>query len=64
MIVPTNAASGFRLDIAQLENTITPRTRLLVLNTPGNPTGRVSSLAELKALAALPSSSPGAGDER
>jgi len=53
VIVPTSATSGFRLDIAQLENSITPRTRLLVLNTPGNPTGRVSSLAELKALAEL-----------
>ena len=53
VIVPTSAASGFQLDVARLENSITPRTRLLVLNTPGNPTGRVSSLAELKALADL-----------
>ena len=49
--VPTSAESGFQLDLAQLESRITTRTRLLVLNSPGNPTGRVSSLDELKALA-------------
>ena len=49
--VPTSAASGFQLDLDQLERRITTRTRLLVLNSPGNPTGRVSSLEELKALA-------------
>ena len=49
--VPTSAASGFQLDLDQLERRINTRTRLLVLNSPGNPTGRVSSLEELKALA-------------
>jgi len=30
---------GFSLDIAKVENAITPRTRLLFLNNPHNPTG-------------------------
>ena len=48
--LPTNAASGFRIDPAQLAATITPRTRWLLLNSPGNPTGAVYSAAALRAL--------------
>lgn len=43
--------SGFKLTPAQLEAAITPRTRLLVLCSPSNPTGAVYSRAELEALA-------------
>ena len=53
VIVPTSASTGFALDLDRLERSITPKTRLLVLNSPGNPTGRVASLDELKALAEL-----------
>ena len=49
--VPASAETGFRLDLEALEAAITPRTRLLVINTPGNPTGRVSDRDELLALA-------------
>ena len=51
VIVPSKAEDGFRLDLEALEAAITPSTRLLVINTPGNPTGRVSDRAELAALA-------------
>ena len=51
VIVPSKAEDGFRLDLQALEAAITPNTRLLVINTPGNPTGRVSDRAELAALA-------------
>ena len=51
VIVPSKAEDGFRLDLEALEAAITPSTRLLVINTPGNPTGRVSDQAELAALA-------------
>ena len=37
--LPTNAASGFRISAAQLDAAITPRTRWLLLNSPGTPTG-------------------------
>jgi N-succinyldiaminopimelate aminotransferase len=40
-------------DVAALEGAIGPRTRLLLLNTPHNPTGKVFSRAELERIAAL-----------
>ena len=45
--------SGFRLTPAALEAAITPRTKWLFLNTPGNPSGAVYSEADLKALGAV-----------
>jgi aspartate aminotransferase len=53
VIVETAAAQGFRLQPDQLEAAITPRTKWLMLNTPGNPTGSVYSAAELEALAGV-----------
>ncbi len=52
-IIPTKAHEGFRLDLDLLERQITARSRLLVINSPGNPSGRVMSKAELEALATL-----------
>lgn len=43
----------FRPDIAALERAVTDRTRLLLLNSPHNPTGVVFSPAELAAIAAV-----------
>jgi aspartate aminotransferase len=43
--------NGFKLTPAQLAAAITPRTKWLVLNSPGNPTGATYSRAELAALA-------------
>jgi aspartate aminotransferase len=42
--------TGFKLTPAQLLAAITPRTRLLILNSPSNPTGTVYSRSELAAL--------------
>ena len=39
VIVNTTAASGFKMSPAQLAAALTPRTRLLMLNSPSNPTG-------------------------
>jgi len=49
--LPSDADQGFRLKPEQLEAAITPASRLLVLNSPGNPTGMVLSRAELEAIA-------------
>lgn len=51
-VVPlkTTAAGGFRITAEQLEAAITPRSRWLLLNSPGNPTGAVYSAEELAAL--------------
>jgi aspartate aminotransferase len=51
--IPSDATSGFRFDPAALEAAITPKSRLLVLNSPCNPTGMVLGKAELEAIAAV-----------
>jgi aspartate aminotransferase len=50
VIVGTDAAHGFKITAAQLAAALTPRTRLVILNSPCNPTGAVYSAAELRAL--------------
>lgn len=52
VIIPT-AATGNKLTPAQLQAALTPKTKLVILNSPGNPTGTVYSRAELEALAAV-----------
>lgn len=44
---------GFAFNPGELERRITPRTRLLILNTPHNPTGGLLSRADLEAIAAV-----------
>jgi aspartate aminotransferase len=51
VLVPTTAAAGFKMTPDQLRAALTPRTRLLMLNSPSNPTGAVYSRQELEALA-------------
>lgn len=43
--------SNFKMTAAQLEAAITPRTKMLMLNSPSNPTGSIYSYEELRALA-------------
>jgi N-succinyldiaminopimelate aminotransferase len=49
----TLRAPDFRPDLAELESKITPRTRLLLLNSPHNPTGMVLTRAETEAIARI-----------
>jgi len=53
VFAPCRAEDGFKLRPDALEAAIGPRTRWLVLNSPGNPTGAVYSVDELRALAAV-----------
>ena len=46
----TSLDAGFKISPPQLRTAITEQTRLLVLNSPGNPTGRAYHRAELEAL--------------
>ncbi|MDB5896335.1 MAG: aat1, partial [Rhodoferax sp.] len=46
--LPCSEANGFRLDAAELDAAITPRTRWLFLNSPSNPTGAAYSAAQLQ----------------
>ncbi|NTS29695.1 aminotransferase class I/II-fold pyridoxal phosphate-dependent enzyme [Phyllobacterium sp. BT25] len=45
--VPLRPEKGFRMQAADLEKVITPRTKVLLLNTPHNPTGAVLSAREI-----------------
>jgi kynurenine aminotransferase len=41
------SANEWKLDVAELETKITPKTKILLFNTPHNPTGKVFSQEEL-----------------
>jgi aspartate aminotransferase len=51
--VPTHESTGFDLDPAELRRAVTPRTKLIVLDSPGNPTGAVFSAQALAEVARL-----------
>jgi len=51
--IPLREENDFRLDVRELESLITPRTRLLIVNSPQNPTGGVLPHADLEAIARL-----------
>lgn len=53
VFVALDADSGFRIDGNRIAAHITPRTRMIVLVNPCNPTGRVYDLSELESLAAV-----------
>jgi kynurenine aminotransferase len=46
----THSASEWTLDMTELESKCTPRTKMIVLNTPHNPLGKVFSKEELEAI--------------
>lgn len=48
-----DAYPDFRIDLNKVESAITPRTKLILLNSPANPTGYVASEAEIRGLAEL-----------
>ena len=50
VLVTTTPESGFKMSPAQLRAAVSPRTRVLMLNSPNNPTGTVYARAELEAL--------------
>ena len=49
VFIETTIDDNFKVSPEQLEAAITPQTRLLILNSPGNPTGACYSAAELQA---------------
>jgi aspartate/methionine/tyrosine aminotransferase len=50
---PLREEHDFRLDVEELESLITPRTRLLIINSPQNPTGGVLNHADIQRIAEL-----------
>ena len=51
VLVPTRLEDGFRMKPVDLRAAITPRSRMLMLNSPSNPTGAVYTRADLEAIA-------------
>ncbi len=51
--IPLREELDFRLDLRELESLITPRTKLIILNSPENPTGGILSRQDIEAIAAL-----------
>jgi aspartate aminotransferase len=50
---PLHESRGWRYDLDELRSKITPKTRAIYINSPGNPTGGVLSRADVEAIAAL-----------
>ena len=50
VVIPTDASSGFKVTVEQLEAYATPRTKLFLFVSPSNPTGAVYSRAEIEAI--------------
>ncbi|MDP1636466.1 MAG: pyridoxal phosphate-dependent aminotransferase, partial [Gallionellaceae bacterium] len=59
VIVQAGIEQGFKMSPAQLEAAITTRSRMVVINSPSNPSGAVYSLDELKALGEVLRKHPG-----
>jgi aspartate/methionine/tyrosine aminotransferase len=51
--VPIKMENDFRIDLDELASLVTPKTRMLVINSPANPTGGVLTRADLEAIAEL-----------
>ena len=50
VIVQTSERNGWKMRAADFENAMTPRTKMVILNSPGNPTGSVYTSEELEGI--------------
>lgn len=50
IIVPTMEANNWKMTAEEFSNAMSPRTKMVIINTPGNPTGSVYTKEELRAL--------------
>lgn len=51
VFVPTTQENGWKMTADEFANAMTPRTKMVIINSPGNPTGTVYTRGELQALA-------------
>ncbi|WP_407313006.1 pyridoxal phosphate-dependent aminotransferase [Desulfosporosinus sp. SB140] len=51
--IPLREENQFRLDVNELAQLITPKTKMLIINSPGNPTGGVLTNSDVEAIADL-----------
>src|SRR6185295_13190501 len=50
VIVPTSERNGWKMSAEEFENAMTPRTKMVIMNSPSNPSGSVYSREELEAI--------------
>lgn len=50
IIVPTTAENNWKMTAEDFENAMSPRTKMIIINSPGNPTGAVYTKEELRAI--------------
>ncbi len=50
VIVQTKAENSYKMTAEEFENAMTPRTKMVILNSPGNPTGSVYTRGEIEAI--------------
>lgn len=53
VVIPTTKATGYKMTPELIKKVITPKTKILIINSPSNPTGVMYSKKELEAIAAL-----------
>jgi len=53
VVIQTDESNGFKITAEELKENITPKTKMIILTTPSNPTGSVYFKAELEALASV-----------
>ncbi len=51
VIVPTSFENGYKITPKQFEETMTPKTKMIIINSPSNPTGSIYSKEELEGIA-------------
>jgi aspartate aminotransferase len=51
--IPLRAAAQYRLDLDELRSLVSPRTRMIVLNSPNNPTGGMLTRSDLEGVASI-----------
>jgi aspartate aminotransferase len=51
VFVQTKEENGWKMTAEEFQDAMTPRTKLVIINSPGNPTGTIYARAELEALA-------------
>ncbi|MGD9109078.1 MAG: pyridoxal phosphate-dependent aminotransferase [Gammaproteobacteria bacterium] len=59
IFIPTNIEQKYKITAEQLKQAITKKTKLIILNSPSNPSGAIYSKEELKALAEILLANPG-----
>jgi aspartate aminotransferase len=53
VFVQTSEENAWKMTAEQFENAMTPRTKMVIINSPGNPTGSIYTREELEAIAAV-----------